>query len=364
MGVAMQPKMYPVFVDNISGDVRTADLRSVFTRYGDVVEVTIVSDHGFVIFGNPNDALEAINKVNGQELNGNRLTVDVSKELEEYLHERENKYSSEHRGNVRSRDNFERDNYRGRGRERGRRGWIHRGGRGRGGRGRGYGRYSPNSRYDGRSRSPGEKSCRYEYNGERSPKSRRYSMGDENRRSYSPMVKRYPPPDDDKRYHHYKGTRGGRGKTKPSPPRRGQNIFPSRKSGSPSPRRSSRSRTRSPSRYDRSYHSESSKMLSRSSRSRSRSNSPGKSRLASEISKQPRHTNEMSSDSNNRTKMDSFGFFTASNFVETKLECREKSPVRPLPPTSPITSTSANDTTSATNEDEGESDTLKKKESS
>ena len=365
----MQPKMYPVFVDNISGDVRTADLRSVFTRYGDVVEVTIVSDHGFVIFGNPDDALESISKVNGQELNGNRLTVDVSKELEEYLHEREKEYSSEHRGNGRSRDNFERDNYRGRGRERGRRGWIHRGGRargfrGRGGRGRGYGRYSPNSRYDGRSRSPGEKSYRHQYNGERSPKSRRYSMGDENRRSYSPMVKRYPPPDDDKRYHHYKGTRGGRGKTKPSPPRRGQNIFPSRKSGSPSPRRSSRSRTRSPSRYDRSYHSESSKMLSRSSRSRSRSNSPGKSRLASEISKQPRHTIEMSSDSNNRTKMDSFGFFTASNFVETKLECREKSPVRPLPPTSPITSTSANDTTSATNEDEGESETLKKKESS
>ena len=86
--VAMQPKMYPVFVDNISGDVRTADLRSVFTRYGDVVEVTIVSDHGFVIFGNPDDALESISKVNGQELNGNRLTVDVSKELEEYLHER------------------------------------------------------------------------------------------------------------------------------------------------------------------------------------------------------------------------------------------------------------------------------------
>ena len=361
----MQPKMYPVFVDNISEDVRTADLRSVFTRYGDVVEVTIVSDHGFVIFGNPNDALEAINKVNGQELNGNRLTVDVSKELEEYLHERDNKYSSEHRGNVRSRDNYERDNYRGRGRERGRRGWVHRGGRGRGFRGRGarrgYGRFSPNSRNDGRSRSPGEKY--YYHNEERSPKSRRYSMGDENRRSYSPMVKRYPPPEDDKRYHHYKGSRGGRGKAKPSPPRRGQNIFPSRESGSRSPRRSSRSRTRSPSRYDRSYRSGSSKMRSRSSRSRSRSNSPGKSRLASEIIKHPRQSMDVPHDSNKGSKMDSFGFFTASNFVETKLESKEKSPARPLPPTSPITSTSANDTTSTsvTNEDEGESENLKQR---
>ena len=53
----MEHKMYPVFVDNISNEVKTADLRSVFTRYGDVVEVTIVSNHGFVIYGNPNEDL-------------------------------------------------------------------------------------------------------------------------------------------------------------------------------------------------------------------------------------------------------------------------------------------------------------------
>ena len=55
--------------------------------------------------------------------------------------------------------------------------------------------------------------------------------------------------------------------------------------------------------------------------------------------------------------MDSFGFFTASNFVEAKVESNNKSPARPLPATSPITSTSANETTLAsTNEDEAESE--------
>merc|ERR1712088_465107 len=126
------------------------------------------------------------------------------------------------------------------------------------------------------------------------------------------MVKKYPPPEDENRYHHYKGTRGGRGKSKPSPPRRGQNIFPSRTSRSPSPMRStSRSYTRSPSRYDRSYCSESSKIQSRSSRSRSRSQS--RPRLASEIIKHPRHSSEAVPEPTKGSKMDSFGFFTASN---------------------------------------------------
>merc|ERR1712066_223389 len=112
----------------------------------------------------------------------------------------------------------------------------------------------------------------YQHQRERSPTSRRYSMGDEKRRSFSPMVKTYPPPETDNRYHHYKGNRGSRGKQKASPPRRGQNIFPSRESRSPSARRStSRSRTRSPSRHDSSIYSKSSRKRSRGSPSRSRS---------------------------------------------------------------------------------------------
>ena len=360
----MQHKMYPVFVDNISNDVKTADLRNVFDRCGDVIEVTIVSNHGFVIFGNPDHALEAIRKVDGHELNGRRLTVDVSKELEDYLQGRNKKeYSDDNRGHDRPRNTFDRENFRGgrggRG-DRGRRGWVHRGGRGRGFRGRGrrgYGRFSPNSRNDRRSRSPRDsESYQYQQDRNRSPQSRRYSMGDEKRRSFSPMVKTYPPPEnDDGRYFHFKGSRGSRGKSKPSPPRRGQNIFPSRESRTPSPRRStSRSRTRSPSKYDSSYRSKSSRKRSHRSRSSSRSQSRGK--IDSEVTLPARHSLESVAEGSKGSKMDSFGFFTASNFVETKIENKGKSPCKPPPATSPITSTSANDTTttSATNDDEVE----------
>ena len=367
--MAIQHKMYPVFVDNIANDVRTADLRAVFNRHGDVVEVTIVSDHGFVIFGNPDDALEAIRKVNGQELNGKQLSVDVSKELEDYLHG--NKEHSDETRRHRSNGSFEQDRFRGGrgGRDRGRRGWNYRGGRARGFRGRvrrGYGRFSPTSRNERRSRSPREDSYQYQQQRNHSPTSRRYSVGDEKRRSFSPMVKTYPPPDGDNRYHHFKGNRGSRGKPKASPPRRGQNIFPSRESRSPSARRSpSRSRTGSPPRHDSSHHSNARKR-SRGTQSRSRSPSrEDRGRRASEITKPSRHSLESASDSNKGSKMDNFGFFTASNFVETKIE-KPKSPLQPLPATSPITSTSANDTTStsATNDDEVERGEHRKETSS
>ena len=363
----MQHKMYPVFVDNIAKDVRTSDLRGVFNKHGDVVEVTIVSDHGFVIFSTPDDALNAIKKVHGYELNGQRLKVDVSKELEDYLDGSDPKdYADETRSHNRPRNNYDRDNFRGGrgGRDRGRRGWVHRGGRGRGFRGRGrrgYGRYSPNSRNDRRSRSPRDGDS-YSYHSERnrSPASRRYSMGDEKRRSFSPMVKTYPP-DDDSWHHAYRGGRGSRGK-KPSPPRRGQNIFPSRESISPSPRRpTSRSKSPSQSRHDSSgsYRKRQSRRRSQDTRSRSRSRSKGK--IESEVVKPPRSSLESTSE-HNGPRMDSFGFFTASNFVETKID-HDKSPCKPPSAASPITSTSVIDTTtttSLTNDDEAEGENQRK----
>ena len=346
----VKQKMYPVFVDNISNDVQTADLRSVFNRYGDVVEVTIVSDHGFVIFRTPDDALKAISNVDGYELNGKRLTVDVSKELEDHLERNKKKeFSDEIRCHDRSRSDYDREDFRrGRG-GRGRRGWVYRGGRGRGfrwrGGRRGYGRFSPTSRHDRRSRSP-----RDQYPDEE--KSRRYSTGSERKRS--PMLKTYPPPVNDERYHHYKGSRGrgARRQSQPSPPRRGQNIFPSRESRSPSPKYSrSTSRSGSPSRHETFRRSgSSSKRRSRGTRSRSRSRSRG--RIESQISKCPQNSLEHSTDDKKGSKTDNFGFFTTSNFVETRIDNATMSPCEPPPTTSPITSTSANDTTtSATNDD-------------
>lgn len=80
---------YPVFVDNISNRAQIADLRHLFSRYGRVVEVTIISNHGFVNFDSAEDALKAIDKLHGYSFFGHRLSVEVSKELSEFLRRKE-----------------------------------------------------------------------------------------------------------------------------------------------------------------------------------------------------------------------------------------------------------------------------------
>merc|ERR1739842_85389 len=69
-----------------------------------------------------------------------------------------------------------------------------------------------------------------------------------------------------------------------------------------------------------------------------------------------------STSEHNGPRMDSFGFFTASNFVETKID-NDKSPCRPPSAASPITSTSVIDTTtttSLTGDDEAEGENQRK----
>jgi len=73
---------FPVFVGHIPDEARPQDLRALFERLGPVNEVVITStEHGFVSFGNPDIACEAIHAFNGRVLFGRRLHVDYSEEL-------------------------------------------------------------------------------------------------------------------------------------------------------------------------------------------------------------------------------------------------------------------------------------------
>ncbi len=82
-------KFFPVFVDNIDSKVQVSDLRKVFAAHGNVIEVTIISKHGFVNFASPDEAVVAVRRVNGMYFFGNRLAVEYSKELSDFLDERE-----------------------------------------------------------------------------------------------------------------------------------------------------------------------------------------------------------------------------------------------------------------------------------
>lgn len=72
-----------LFVKNISGEVNEALLESIFRQYGDVLNTKIVYDRitwesrgfGFVEFAKKDDALKAIEALNGRELVGKELVV-------------------------------------------------------------------------------------------------------------------------------------------------------------------------------------------------------------------------------------------------------------------------------------------------
>ncbi|MFM7217042.1 MAG: RNA recognition motif domain-containing protein [Bacteroidota bacterium] len=77
-----------LFVKNISGDVNEALLESIFRQYGDVLNTRIVYDRitweskgfGFVEYAKREDALKAIEQLNGRELVGQKLSVEEAVE--------------------------------------------------------------------------------------------------------------------------------------------------------------------------------------------------------------------------------------------------------------------------------------------
>ena len=76
-----------IFVGNLSFRTGEDTLRTLFGQYGDVAEVSIVTDRetgqsrgfGFVTMSNDNEAQAAINAVNGQEIDGRRLNVNEAR---------------------------------------------------------------------------------------------------------------------------------------------------------------------------------------------------------------------------------------------------------------------------------------------
>ena len=77
-----------LFIKNIDATVNEVLLESIFKQYGDVTDTKIIYDKitwesrgfGFVEFEKKEDAVKAIEGLNGKELVGKKLSVEVAVE--------------------------------------------------------------------------------------------------------------------------------------------------------------------------------------------------------------------------------------------------------------------------------------------
>jgi cold-inducible RNA-binding protein len=80
-----------LFVGNLSFNTTENDLQNTFAAHGTVLEANLMMDRvsgrprgfGFVTLSTPEEAQNAINALNGAELDGRALTVNVAKPREE-----------------------------------------------------------------------------------------------------------------------------------------------------------------------------------------------------------------------------------------------------------------------------------------
>jgi RNA recognition motif-containing protein len=77
-----------LFVGGLAWETDSATLNDVFNQYGEVVEAKVITDRdtgrsrgfGFVTFTNESDAAAALQAMNGRELDGRTLRVDLATE--------------------------------------------------------------------------------------------------------------------------------------------------------------------------------------------------------------------------------------------------------------------------------------------
>ncbi len=77
-----------MFVGNISWDISWQDLKAIFTKYGEVTFVRLITDRetgkskgfAFVEFADAQSASDAKEALNWEELNGRELRIDFAEE--------------------------------------------------------------------------------------------------------------------------------------------------------------------------------------------------------------------------------------------------------------------------------------------
>jgi len=77
-----------LYVGNLTFDTTSADLQTLFSQHGEVKKAQVITDRetgrsrgfGFVEMGTPEEAKAAIGSLDGHNVDGRNLTVNVAKE--------------------------------------------------------------------------------------------------------------------------------------------------------------------------------------------------------------------------------------------------------------------------------------------
>jgi arginine/serine-rich splicing factor 7 len=72
----MSSRHSQIFVTKLPRDTTRDDLKDWFRRYGKIREVTLKRGYAFLEFYDRHDASDAIDKMNGERIDGNRLVVE------------------------------------------------------------------------------------------------------------------------------------------------------------------------------------------------------------------------------------------------------------------------------------------------
>lgn len=80
-----------IYVGNLSTNTKEDNLRTLFSEYGNILSIKIITDHytglsrgfGFIEMENESEVRNAISSLNGQELDGQNIKVNEAHDKKE-----------------------------------------------------------------------------------------------------------------------------------------------------------------------------------------------------------------------------------------------------------------------------------------
>lgn len=73
-----------VFVGKVSQNTTEQTLSDEFSKFGEVTKIDLKGGYAFVFYENDNDCIEAINNLDGKEIDGNNIVVEAARSARDY----------------------------------------------------------------------------------------------------------------------------------------------------------------------------------------------------------------------------------------------------------------------------------------